>query len=72
MSSAVVQPQYSGDFGLPPTDILAFPLDKAPDATIQINYLGGLAWAPGSAEQRLMFQMLDALALTTPIDQWEH
>jgi hypothetical protein len=55
------------------SEILPTLFGKVPDLSLQITYADALeAPQPSPAELTLAFQMLDALLLATPFDQWEH
>lgn len=56
----------------PAADILEISFGKSPAVSLQVQYHEFDASQPGSAELELAFQMLDALLLTTPFDQWEN
>ena len=56
----------------PAADILEMSFGKASPVSLQVQYQEFDASQPGPAELRLAFQMLDALLLTTPFDQWEN
>lgn len=52
-------------------EIIPLPFGKVPEVTLAVAYRE-LADLPSSDELNLAFQMLDALLLTTPFDQWEN
>lgn len=57
----------------PATDILEISFGKAPAVSLEVEYRETFdVRQPGPAELGLVFQMLDALLLTTPFDQWEN
>lgn len=57
----------------PAKDILESCFGTAPAVSLEVEYLETFdASQPGPAELSLAFQMLDALLLTTPFDQWEN
>lgn len=56
----------------PAADILEMSFGKSPSVSLQVQYHEFDASQPGPAELDLAFQMLDALLLTTPFDQWEN
>lgn len=76
MSSFVPLPvSPSPSAGLPCSafvETISLPFGKVPDVSIQISHSLRLDGPPGAAEQMLMFELLDELLRTTPLNQWEH
>lgn len=57
----------------PATDILEFCCGKSSAVALEVEYRKIFdATQPGPAELNLAFQMLDALLLNIPFDQWEN
>lgn len=57
----------------PSSDIFTASFGKVPDVSLQVAYSEPLdGQRPSQDELKLAFQMLDALLLTTPFDDWEH
>lgn len=57
----------------PAADILEFCYGKSSGVSLEVEYRETFdASQPGPAELSLAFQMLDALLLATPFDQWEN
>jgi hypothetical protein len=55
------------------SEILPAPFGKVPDLSLQITYADALeAHEPSPAELKLAFQMLDALLLAAPFEEWDH